>query len=178
MAERNQHLRTSALVMRVVGWGMIVGGPILLIAYPPGMVWGELPAGFPLLGPPHPVSPHDGMHPYLFMIFSLYVAWAILLIRGAKDPRAAASLFDWGILANLLHAPLVGLICIQPAKLAFHFRRGLQSHGDLLVGGDIYVLDLFCDRVGRLRAKITNQRDNDNGPGDQQPPQRQPAAPA
>jgi len=41
------------------------------------------------------------------MIFVLYVAWAILLIRGAKDPKAAASLFDWGILANLLHGALM-----------------------------------------------------------------------
>ena len=41
------------------------------------------------------------------MLFSLYIAWAILLIRGAKDPLAAASLFDWGILANSLHAVLM-----------------------------------------------------------------------
>jgi uncharacterized protein DUF6632 len=107
MKEPDQHLRTSANVMRVVGWGLIVGGPILFIGYPPGMSWGELPAGFPRLGPPHPVSPHNGLHPYLFMIFALYAAWAILLIRGAKDPRAAASLFDWGILANLLHGVLM-----------------------------------------------------------------------
>jgi hypothetical protein len=119
MNEPNQHLRTSALVMRVVGWGMIVGGPILLIAYPPGMVWGELPAGFPLLGPPHPVSPYDGMHPYLFMIYSLYMAWSILLIRGAHDPKAAASLFDWGILANLLHGALMSVQAfIAPNELA------------------------------------------------------------
>ncbi len=47
------------------------------------------------------------LHPYLFMILSLYVGWAILLIRGAKDPRAAVSLFDWGIVANGLHAVLM-----------------------------------------------------------------------
>ena len=41
------------------------------------------------------------------MMFSLYMAWAILLIRGAKDPKAAASLFDWGILANALHGSLM-----------------------------------------------------------------------
>jgi hypothetical protein len=110
MNEPNQHVRKSALVMRVVGWGLIVGGPILLIAYPPGMMWGELPAGVDLLGPPHPPSPYHGLHPYLYMIFVLYVAWAILLIRGAKDPKAAASLFDWGILANLLHG---GLMLVQ-----------------------------------------------------------------
>jgi hypothetical protein len=41
------------------------------------------------------------------MIVALYFAWAILLIRGAKDPKAAASLFDYGILANVLHALLM-----------------------------------------------------------------------
>ncbi len=34
------------------------------------------------------------------MLLAVYIAWAILLIRGAKDPLAAASLFDWGILAQ------------------------------------------------------------------------------
>ena len=102
-------LRTSARVMRLVGWGILVGGPIVALAYAPGFFWGELPQGFPLLGPAHPPSPYAGAHPYLFMLFSLYVAWAILLIRGAKDPRAAASLFDWGILANLLHGSLMAI---------------------------------------------------------------------
>ncbi len=41
------------------------------------------------------------------MIFALYLAWAILLIRGAKDPQAAASLFDSGVLANLMHGSLM-----------------------------------------------------------------------
>ena len=109
MKELDRHLRTSALAMRLVGWGIIVGGPIAALAYAPGFFWGELPQGFPLLGPAHPASPYDGAHPYLFMLFSLYVAWAILLIRGAKDPRAAASLFDWGILANLLHGSLMAV---------------------------------------------------------------------
>ena len=107
MKELSQHLRASALVMRLVGWGTIIGGPILVFAYAPGFFWGELPPGFPLCGPPHPPSPYAGAHPYLLMIFALYLAWAILLIRGAKDPKAAASLFDWGILANVLHASLM-----------------------------------------------------------------------
>jgi len=102
--ELNQNMRASALVMKVIGWGVLVGLPIAMVAYAPGFFWGELPENFPLLGPPHPASHLDGIHPYLFMLFALYVAWAILLIRGAKDPQAAASLFDWGILANLLHA--------------------------------------------------------------------------
>ena len=104
MNELNKYLRASALVMKLMGWGIIVVLPILILAYPPGSFWGELPPGFPLLGPPHPPSPLHGLHPYLWMIYSLYLGWGILLIRGAKDPRAAASLFDWGILANILHA--------------------------------------------------------------------------
>lgn len=103
----NAQLRASSLVMKVVGWGFIVGGPIVGLAYAPGFFWGELPAGFPLLGPPHPPSMMDGAHPYFFMLLAVYIAWAILLIRGAKDPKAAASLFDWGILANLMHAVLM-----------------------------------------------------------------------
>lgn len=107
MNELNQHLQASSLLMRLTGWGIILGGPILTLAYSPGFFWGELPLGFPLLGPAHPPSPYAGAHPYLLMIYSLYIAWSILLIRGAKDPKAAASLFDWGILANILHAALM-----------------------------------------------------------------------
>ena len=107
MSQLSQELRASAFAMRVVGWGGILVGPILTLAYAPGFFWGELPADFPLLGPPHPPSHFDGAHPYLAMIFALYLAWLILLIRGAKDPKAAASLFDWGILANVLHSSLM-----------------------------------------------------------------------
>ena len=105
--EQARDLRASSLVMKVVGWGILIGLPIAMIAYAPGFFWGELPENFPLLGPQHPPSHLDAIHPYLFMLFSLYIAWAILLIRGAKDPKAAASLFDWGILANLLHGLLM-----------------------------------------------------------------------
>jgi len=107
MDEPDQHLRASALVMRVMGWGIILGGPILALAYAPGFFWGALPPGFPLIGPAHPPSHYDGAHPYIFMLFSLYLAWGILLVRGAKDPLAAVSLFDWGILANALHGLLM-----------------------------------------------------------------------
>ena len=87
MNELGPQLRASALVMRLVGWGIIIGGPIAALVYAPGFLWGELPPGFPLYGPQHPPSPLNGAHPYLYMMFSLYVAWAILLIRGAKDPE-------------------------------------------------------------------------------------------
>jgi hypothetical protein len=30
------------------------------------------------------------------MMLMMYVAWAILMIRGARDPKANAALFDWG----------------------------------------------------------------------------------
>jgi len=45
------------------------------------------------------------------MMSIVYLAWAILMIRGAKDPKANAALFDFGILANLLH----GLLMIPQA---------------------------------------------------------------
>jgi hypothetical protein len=37
------------------------------------------------------------------MLLAMYVAWAILMIRGARDPLAHRSLVDYGILANGLH---------------------------------------------------------------------------
>jgi hypothetical protein len=92
--------------MKVLGWGLIGFMVVGAFLYPPGILWGEH-VPYPHLGPPHPESPYNGLHPYVFMILSLYLAWAILLIRGAKDPKANAALFDWGILANLLHALLM-----------------------------------------------------------------------
>jgi hypothetical protein len=38
------------------------------------------------------------------MLGALYVAYGILLIRGAKDPRRNVALFDFGILSSVLHA--------------------------------------------------------------------------
>ena len=91
--------------MQIMGWGILIG-PLVVLAYPPGFLWGEAP-GLPGLGPAHPESDLQGLHPYLFMLFALYAAWAILMIRGARDPKANSALFDWGILANLLHALLM-----------------------------------------------------------------------
>ncbi len=108
--EQEAHLRKSALVMRLVGWILIPGLILGFVLYAPGFAWGTLPEGLQL-GPVHPPSHYDGLHPYVYMLVALYVAWAILLIRGARDPRANAALFDWGILANLLH----GLVMIPQA---------------------------------------------------------------
>jgi hypothetical protein len=118
MSDANNALRRSALMMRIAGWAIIIF-PVLVFVYPPGIVWGSLPAGFPLCGPDHPPSPYDGLHPYVFMIVALYIAWGILMIRGAKDPRANAALFDYGILANLLHAGLMApQALLYPNELA------------------------------------------------------------
>jgi hypothetical protein len=85
------HLSQSSLVMKILGWSLL-GLPALLVIYPPGFVWGEIPLGI-CLGPAHPPSPYDGLHPYLFMIIALYAALGILFIRGASDPKANV----WGV---------------------------------------------------------------------------------
>ena len=104
---RAPDLKQSGTAMQIMGWALIIGLPVMTLLYPPGMVWGSLPDGFPHLGPAHPDSPYNALHPYLFMVGVMFIAWAILLIRGAKDPLAAASLFDFGILANVLHGILM-----------------------------------------------------------------------
>jgi len=111
MSEEDRNLRNAALVMRVVGWGLSVGLIGLLFLYPPGFLWGVEPESFPHIGPGHPPSPYDGLHPYLFMLGALYVAYGILMIRGARDPKANAALFDFGILSSVLH----GLVMIPQA---------------------------------------------------------------
>ncbi len=118
MQATDERLKKSATVMKVVGWLLIIGLPASLLAYPAGFLWGE--SNFLHgLGMPHPQSPYDGLHPYLFMMASLYVAWAILMIHGARDPKANAALFTWGILANLLHGlVMVPLAFLYPNEIA------------------------------------------------------------
>lgn len=111
-------LKRSALVMRIVGWGTLLL-PVTVFIYPAGVVWGSLPPGFPILCGAHPQSTLEGLHPYVWMLFGLYASWAILLILGAKDPRAAISLFDFGILANLVHAGImIPQALIYPGEIA------------------------------------------------------------
>jgi len=106
MNDTNNKIKQSALVMRVMGWLTIIGFPLGELLYAPGFMWGSHPAEFPTLVP-HPESPFNGLHPYLFMLIIVYIAWGILMVRGAKDPKANAALFDWGILANVLHGLLM-----------------------------------------------------------------------
>ena len=111
MSDAIKGLQHLALVMKITGWGLMVGLALGAVVYAPGFMWGSHPAGFPLIGPAHPESPYNGLHPYVLMMGVLYLAWAILVIRGAKHPKANAALFDYGILANLLH----GLVMIPQA---------------------------------------------------------------
>jgi hypothetical protein len=97
--------------MKIMGWGLIIGLSLAFFDYPPGFMWGNHLIEFPRMGPAHSASPYDGLHPYVLMIGALYLAWAILMIRGANHPKANAALFDFGILANLLH----GLLMIPQA---------------------------------------------------------------
>jgi hypothetical protein len=84
-------------MMRGVGWLTLIALPIATIAYPPGFLWGT-----------HPESPyHPPLSPYFFMLGAMYVAWSILMIRGARDPLAHRSIVDYGILANGLHGILM-----------------------------------------------------------------------
>jgi len=87
-------LERSATMMRAVGWVTLVILPAGLLAYPAGFLWGT-----------HAESPHHPpFSPYLFMLLAMYVAWTVLMIRGARDPLANRAIVDYGILANLLHA--------------------------------------------------------------------------
>lgn len=97
-----RHLKASALVMRLIGWTCLVLGLVALV-YPPGFFWGILPHGMPHIGPAHPASPYDGLHPYFFMLLALYAGLGICLVRGARDPKRNVALFDFGIVGNLLH---------------------------------------------------------------------------
>lgn len=118
MTTDERKIRQSALVMRIVGWSIFVL-PVGFFLYPAGIVWGSLPPGFPIICGAHPASPLDGLHPYLWMLLGLYFSWALLLVRGAKDPRAAIPLFDFGILANLVHGVMmIPQALIYPGELA------------------------------------------------------------
>ena len=111
--EQETQLRKPALLMRILGWLLVVGLIPMVFIYPPGFMWGAAPEGFLTIGPAHPPSPYDGLHPYLYMLGALYVAYGILLIRGAKDPRRNVALFDFGILSSVLH----GLVMIPQSFL-------------------------------------------------------------
>lgn len=103
------HLKKSALVMKVVGWLCLVGLPVSVFIYPPGILWGAVPPEYclPSLGPQHPASPYHGLHPYFFMVGAMYVSYGWLMLRGARDPRRNVALFDYGIVSSIVHGGIM-----------------------------------------------------------------------
>ncbi len=81
---------STALIMRIIGWCFFPLLIALLLLYPHGFAWG--------------IEENTQYHPYLWMMLTLYLAWCYLLIREASNPAAAGLLFDFGIIANILHA--------------------------------------------------------------------------
>jgi len=119
MAERS--LAQSALMMRIVGWLTLLVLPAGFFAFPSGFLWGT-----------HHESPYEPWSPYLFMLVAMYLAWAALMIRGARDPIAHRDIVDYGILANLLH----GLVMLVQAVVYSHELQHLW--------GDVPVLFVIC----------------------------------
>jgi drug/metabolite transporter (DMT)-like permease len=115
-------LASSATMMKTVGWATLVVIPLMALAFPAGFFWGTSPES------PH----HPPLSPYAFMLVAMYVAWAVLMIRGAKDPVANKAIVDYGILANLLH----GLLMFVQAFLYVHEMQHLW--------GDVPVLLAMC----------------------------------
>jgi len=142
MNNANNGLRKSALVMKITGWGVIAFSALGFV-YTPGVWWGMLPPGFPHIGPDHPESPYQALHPYIYMILVLYLAWSILMIRGAKDPRANAALFDYGILANLLH----GLLMLVQAFIVPNEHAHLWTDVPFLLGVSLILWIYHPNRV-------------------------------
>ena len=109
MLNPENHLKNATRVMRLVGWLCFAGLPLFALLYPPGVLWGEVHPdhGFPSIGPAHPPSPHDGLHPYFYMVAAMYVSYGFLMIIGARKPQRNVALFDYGIAANLLHGGIM-----------------------------------------------------------------------
>ena len=96
MSPHQEQLKQSSLVMKIIGWGLAVALPAALVIYPPGFLWGAVAPGvcFPELGPAHPPSPYDALHPYLFMIAALYIAYvasASLAVRRLSAQTSAGT---------------------------------------------------------------------------------------
>jgi hypothetical protein len=150
MSTTNKDLQHSALVMRIMGWGLIIGLALGPVVYAPGFMWGSHPAGFPHIGPAHPESPYNGLHPYVLMMGALLLAWAILMIRGTKDPKANAALFDYGILANLLH----GLVMIPQAFIYPNEHAHLWADVPLLFAASAILWIWHPNRVAPETSRI------------------------
>ncbi|MBF7730406.1 DUF6632 domain-containing protein [Pseudomonas sp. N040] len=109
MENPEKHLQRAALAMKIVGWACLLGLPLAAVLYPPGVLWGQVSPEvcFPNIGPAHPLSPYNGLHPYFFMLASMYIALGFLMLRGARDPLRNVGLFDYGIYSSILHGGIM-----------------------------------------------------------------------
>jgi hypothetical protein len=115
-------MKQSATMMRAIGWATLLLLPLAFFVYPTGFLWGT-----------HAESPyHPPWSPYLFMLIAMYAAWAVLMIRGARDPLAHRDIVDYGILANLLH----GIVMFVQSFIYPHEHQHLW--------GDVPFLFLIC----------------------------------
>ena len=83
MLNPDQHLKNATRVMQLVGWLCFAGLPLFSVLYPPGVLWGAVPADFPF---PSRVRVGIGLAPV---------------------PLRNVALFDYGIVANLLHGGIM-----------------------------------------------------------------------
>ncbi len=97
MKQRN--LQATALLMRILGWSLIPALFFFMFAYPHGFAWG--------------LETETQWHPYVWMMLALYVAWAYLLVREAKNPADAGLLFDFGIISSILHGLVMVVLAIM-----------------------------------------------------------------
>ena len=145
MSNHEKQLRQSARVMRILGWLLVVALIPAIFIYPPGFMWGAQPEGFPHIGPAHPPSPYDGLHPHFYMLVAMFVAYGILLIRGAKDPRRNVALFDFGILSSVLH----GLVMVPQSFLYPNEHAHLWSDVLVLVAMAVVMWVWYPERKGQ-----------------------------
>jgi hypothetical protein len=145
MTDQEKHLRQSATVMRILGWLLVVGLMLMALIYPPGFLWGAQPEGFPNIGPAHPPSPYHGLHPYFYMVLALYVAYGILLIRGARNPLRNGALFDFGILSSVLH----GLVMVPQSFYYPNEHAHLWADVPLLFTMAVVMWVWYPERKGR-----------------------------
>lgn len=89
-------LKNTRIMMLLFGWGMFVGLPSLFFIFPAGFQWGS-----------HPESHHNPFSPYAFMLGTMYIALAVVLIRSAKNPEKHTSIIDYVIYSSVLHASLM-----------------------------------------------------------------------
>ena len=109
MQDPEQNLRNASRVMQVVGWLCLVGLPLSALIYPPGILWGSVgfDVCFPNIGPDHPPSPYNGLHPYFYMVAAMYVSYGFLMVKGARNPLRNVALFDYGIVSSIVHSGIM-----------------------------------------------------------------------